>query len=413
MHIKSKPEMRLYALAILFCYCINLMCVFSPSGAETERKTGRVETATHNANVLFIGVELEDLTEKDRERYIKYRILERSYQGADEVKKLVKQARPVAIVIKQPSGTMYEYAPDGTMIKTVKSAKEAKKEEEKKKKEEQIQQAGDIDSFNVPTKVFSGGFSALSPSTGCSTGALVSPYFPMPQPCPETMTQGSVFGAIPFPMPVMMGMVDPNMMNSSANSMSGGTSLSGQMNGSMSGNNINYVSPDNTSKPFPGANVSESLYPGTAEYSFLPGEGDFLAPPGISLGRQTLKQLTSLVQQNAYPFWFDNQLTTDTSVINSLGGSNTSFSGGFPTLQINSNTTANAAVVGSQLLGNGVGIGATVFDAVLEGRELKARRAYADAYANGTPYYQYPQQSRTYYSAMRYQPYPVMPSTAY
>jgi hypothetical protein len=223
MHIKSKPEMRLYALAILFCYCINLMCVFSPSGAETERKTGRVETATHNANVLFIGVELEDLTEKDRERYIKYRILERSYQGADEVKKLVKQARPVAIVIKQPSGTMYEYAPDGTMIKTVKSAKEAKKEEEKKKKEEQIQQAGDIDSFNVPTKVFSGGFSALSPSTGCSTGALVSPYFPMPQPCPETMTQGSVFGAIPFPMPVMMGMVDPNMMNSSANSMIGGT----------------------------------------------------------------------------------------------------------------------------------------------------------------------------------------------
>ena len=75
------------------------------------------------------------------------------------------------------------------------------------------------------------------------------------------------------------------------------------------------IDPAKFQRPFPGANISNNWYPGKSEYSYLPGEGDVLLPPGITTTRKVIKQLAGLAQNNAYPFWFDNYLTTSSNVV--------------------------------------------------------------------------------------------------
>ncbi|MDX1919977.1 MAG: hypothetical protein SFU25_04490 [Candidatus Caenarcaniphilales bacterium] len=438
-------------------------------------------------SVLLVGATLNDLNYEDRNRFKKYTVVERAYMGPDRIKELVEQCNPIAIVIKQPSGGIYEYSSSGEMIKEIKSQSTRQSQMENDSKfnlpknmtgsmngqalqsgmevpvqingqmkigypqnggmngggQQSMLQSQPIPQMNNSIPQMGGApfFSAfpqsVRPGGMCPPmiyGALRPSSFPTLGPYDgRTFGLGgrygyfgntANFGPPPMMMPPQMNQPMPQMNNGQMNQMGGPQMMNMQMQGpprmggmnGMSGNpQQNFaVQPEsvpppnfmaNNGQPFPGSGVPEYMYPGTSEYSYLPGEGDVYPRPGTSVARQALKQAAGLAQNMAYPFWFDNYLTTDSSA-QALAGNSVGTNAGFPNLQFNADTTANASVVAGQWSQTGVGVGSLLLDSILDGRDIREQRQAAQALAAGTPYYYYPDSAYTSYPAMPYQPLP-------
>jgi hypothetical protein len=160
--------------------------------------------------------------------------------------------------------------------------------------------------------------------------------------------------------------------------------------------------------PYPGANVPEYLYPGISEGSYLPGEGDPRPPYQLSEARKTVQGLSAFGQRNFFPLFFQSNLNTNASLGNALAGDSVEGDSGFPSLELESNSSANAAAAAGQIFTVGVGFGATALDAILSGQELEYRQQQAERDARGTAYYEFPREANTYY-----QPLPESPSYYY
>ncbi|MDJ0625642.1 MAG: hypothetical protein QNJ31_04655 [Candidatus Caenarcaniphilales bacterium] len=398
-----------------------------------------LQASTSSSNVLLLGVTLNDLSFEDAQRFSKHNVLERAFTSGDNVKDLVKQSRPIAVIIKQPSGGIYEYSPDGSLIKQLSQKSEMKKVMEMQR------------TSNLPTEIQNQGFTHRATNLPRSNAPpFMGQQFPnMPmrypttpppmRPCTVCRPIGSsplkkmpMFGpydikhsyrsaSVPIAMaPMMIPNSQPSSIQQPAYNPQTPqnrqvlTSFNQQRHSPLN-NRPNLVPPPSFSTrtmnaPFPGAEIPSNVFPGKSEYSYLPGEGDNDPPQGIAQSRQVLKQLAGLAQNNAYPFWFDNFLQTDANATqflgNNVGGAAVGTNAGFPTLNFTADTTANAAVVGSQWTQTGVGIGSLLIDSFLEGREIQARRAARRADAAGSAYYYYPNNANTYYPSTPYQPIP-------
>lgn len=399
--------------------------------------------AGEGPNVLLIGAELKDLEKNEREKLTHYTLVERPFMSADKVKDLVKQTKPAKVIIRQSSGGIYEYKPDGTLIGEVGFNNMKRQEFLDERQNKPLNVPKKIKESNMPPQMNAGmtypvqinGQMTILPSGESNISAAQMRFQGNTEQMHQTegMTGRSRMNNYPQTqrgyapiMPQRRPMIYQNQQSGASmrNCSPGNQPMMAHNNMPQSFPSEAYrgvapfqagmnspkriVPPNisrNSQRPMPGENVPPYLFPGGAQYTYLPGEGDALPPPGYSLARQTLKQAATLVQNNAYPFWFDNYLTTDTSFATSQAGTDA----GFPNLRFNANSTANFAVVGSQLLGVGTGLAATVTDSLLEGAELKARREAAEAYARGTANYYYPDAARTSYPALPYQPIPAIP----
>ncbi len=360
---------RLERTQIIVSFFLLLACILGISHISKANENGHA----HEENkVLLLGLELKDLAPEERSRFAHYTILERPYLSGNLAQELVQQVKPEAVLIRQPSGGIYEYTANGSLVKQV----DMQDSRQRMLSEQQNK------SVNLPNFINSG----MSPMAGQSFPVQITGQMQIGGQVNNMQMQMR-----PNSMPIKYAM--PNWQNS---------------------HNQQSVYPNlqntqNMQRPFPGANVPLYLYPNTSEYSYLPGEGEFLPPPALSAFRQAIKQTSTLAQNTAYPFWFDSYLTTDSSTLNNFGSTSSGSVAGFPTLQFNANTTANGAVVASQWLGTGIGLGATLLDSALEGASLRSRRESAYRDSLGTAYYQYPQYARTSYPAMPNQPLPTSP----
>ena len=161
---------------------------------------------------------------------------------------------------------------------------------------------------------------------------------------------------------------------------------------------------DSSNYYIPGEQISKNLStPGDTKYrGFLPGEGFNLRRAGRSnyaATRNTIKQLAKFSQAAIYPFWFDTFLQANTQFSSPQGG----LTLGEPASVFRAETTANAAIVGSQLTSNALGIGSMLFDAYLDKRQIQDYENWSRNYSQGvsTRYYYQPEQSSNYYSAPR------------
>lgn len=475
------------ALKFLFFTLIFLCSSFCNPAAE----------ARILPNVLLVGATLNDLNYEDRNRFKKYTIVERAYLKPENIKELVEECNPIAIVVKQSSGKIYEYSPSGEMIKEIntQSTYQSQKEDESKFNiPNQMNKEGNSQSLQngmeVPVQIngqmkigypqngnsaiFQSNLQAQSmpttnafPNGSFNTGSNVLPqmqggvpfFSAFPQAAmqrPPAMGMPIVYGANPYARPSRMPMLGPydgrtfglggrygyygntasfgpppmimqqptqNMNNPYPQQMGQGMQQQNfaippgafsQSTFSRNPINGNSLPPPNvlanSNQPFPGGSIPEYMYPGTSEYSYMPGEGDIAPSRGLSIGRQAIKQTAALAQNMTFPFWFDNYLTTDTSASNllgnSLGGAASGTNAGFPNLQFNADTTANASVVAGQWTQTGLGLGSLIADSILDKREIDARRQAARTQAAGTPYYNYPDSAYTSYPSMPYQPMP-------
>lgn len=389
--------------------------------------------AGEGPNVLMFGATLNDLKPDERKDLTEYNVIERPFIAMDKMKDLIKQVNPSKIIIRQPSGGIYEYSPNGSLRRQLQMQDATQNAQDKQKKgigePRQINTYGgnmagnsmngrEVMLNNSPNPYIYGnsnqGQNTFPPYNAIPMGPL-----PVNTPIPyrERLMFGPYGSKVPVSQPYLppcpptmpQPMMSPNGYNQSQvfNPTPSGNfqrplppNLSigmGQGNNMLASNNMNMQA------PFPGANVPNYLYPGRSEYSYLPGEGEVLPKPGLSTGRQVVKQLASLAQNTAYPFWFDSYLTTDSNSLGSLTA-NTGTNAGFPALQFNANTTANSAIVLGQLFTTGLGVASTIADAGLDGVALRARRSEAVQQANGTPYYYYPDAAWSYYQALPYQP---------
>ncbi len=329
----------------------------------------QISKANESSRVLMLGTTLNDLTESDRARFANYVVFERAYFPPDKMGDLIKQIKPSLVIIRQPSGGLYEYTPEGSLTREL-SIQDPRQNLINKQQ---------MQNFNNPV------------SMGQVQQMPLMPPMQMPVCCtPMYMPmQPMQTNRPPMQMNYGGGMA-PNMQMMLPNGGPQTRLMPSQMNMA------------NVQRPFPGANVPTYLFPGKSEFSYLPGEGDVLPPPGISAARGFLKQAATIAQNNTFPLWFDSYLTTDTSTT-------TASNAGFPTLRFSADTTSNAAVVGSQWMNTGIGLGAGLVDAYLDSVEIKARREAAHREALGTPYYYYPDYARTRYPSMPYQPLPTSP----
>lgn len=366
--------------------------------------------------------------------------MERPFMMPDKVKELAKQTKAKKIVIKQPSGGIYEYSSNGTMMRQLQTTDSSKKQDEKQKnaggQPKQMPSSGQMQ-LNPNANFNGGGMPMMSqyPTYPMSPmGQMqyppgyqqpqmppvmnqypVMPYTynggyvgPQPMRYPPGYILGPPRGAQMMPPPAVMAVPSPNpiiqMNNTRPNPMAPPV-------GPMSANYPPPNQQENFSKPFPGENVPNYLYPGRAEFSYLPGEGEALPKPELTKTRQIIKQLAALAQFNAYPFWFDNYLNTNITDEGALlQATDTGDITNFPTLQFSADSTAGPAVVGAQFASLGVGVGALVADGLLDKKTISERDRQAQAQANGTPYYYYPDNSYTYYQSLPYQPLPTMPN---
>jgi hypothetical protein len=360
---------------VILCLFILLACL-----AGIIRVANAAETPT----VLMFGLELKDLDFAERQRFAHYTVLERSYMNPNMVKDIVKQAKPVSVIIRQPSGGAYEYSADGTLVKQVTLIDPR-----------QNVIAEQRQGVNNPQFMGQGSLGSMTLSPGMQVPIQINGQMQIGYPNGQISTMQPVFGQQQTPPPLVV----KDMVNYGSGCPGCPPNLM-QRPPQMASYNPN----NSIVQPFPGANVPNNWYPGTSMYSYLPGEGDVLPPPAISTARQALKQAASAAQNNSYPFWFDSYLTTDTSNLNSINTSS------IPSLQFSSNTTSNPAIVGGQWIGTGIGIGSTLLDTYLEGAELKARREGAMREAYGTPNYYYPDAAYTRYQSL---PYQLLPNSAW
>lgn len=347
---------RLERTKIIISFFLLLACILCIS---------HISKAHEEAKVLMLGLELKDLVSEERARFTHYEILQRPYLSDKLTQDLVKQVRPSAVLIRQPSGHAYEYSSNGSLIRQI-----SLQDSRQNMLADQQNKA-----FYIP-KLINSGMSALERSTQIPVQITGQMQIGGQLNNVHQFDSMRLVNNAHFP-------IKPTMPNWPQNS--------------------------HHQQPFPGANVPIYLYPNKSEYSYLPGEGEFLPPPALSAFRQGIRQVSTLAQNTAYPFWFDSYLTTDANTLNNFGSTNSGSVAGFPTLQFNANTTANASVVASQWLGTGIGLGATVLDAALEGSELRSRREAAYRESLGTAYYQYPQYARTAYPSMPIRPLPTSP----
>ncbi len=347
--------------------------------------------ASEKPNILLIGVELKDLQFKDRQKFKDYNPIARPYMPANLVQELVKQAKPEVVLMRQPSGGVYQYSSDGMLVSSI-ELEDSRVTQMAEKQQGMSALPRRVDQFPIAEPKFVPGQVVMAFPIYCPNRA----WMRMANPYPNSTGQATQ------PMAYSMQQQMPPAQNYQmlANNM--------QMQ-SMPQVYPKYVAPQSNAstiqRPFPGANVPNYLYPGKSEYSYLPGEGTPRAPIATSVARQALKQAATLVQNTSYPFWFDSYLTTnsDLSSLSSASGTNA----GFPTLQFNSNTTASGSVVASQWLGTGVGLGASLLDSALESAQIRRQAAAADRDANGTMNYYYPGSASTYYPSTPYQPLPT------
>ncbi len=350
------------------------------------------------SNILLIGLTLNELTEKEREKLAEYTIMERPSLPAEKITKLAQQSSAEKVIVKQSSGLVYEYSPKGHLMRRLESQ--------------------DIANFTYSTQMnplnINSQYSQQSSNQNQSQIPPIKTQFPIfPQSSkyiqpPINCMQMSVYNSggstgnstiksshmvlqpnLPFANNFPPNYPQPWVYQLNGGQMPTPTTNSAQFQ-----------------RPFPGANISNNWYPGKSAYSYLPGEGDILPYPGITTTRKVIKELAGFAQNNAYPFWFDNYLTTSSNANSLLAGPNAGTNAGFPALEFNADTSSSAAVVGAQWFNSGIGIGATVIDAILSKKEIESRRRKANEQANGTANYVYPNNAYTVYPSLPYQPIP-------
>jgi hypothetical protein len=310
-------------------------------------------------NILLIGLSVNELAEDEREKLTEYTIMERPFLPAAKISKLAEQSSAQKVIVKQSSGLIYEYSSKGHLLKKLEGQDISNFAYNQQMKPININNQSFQNSQN-------NNFNNHSSNNNYAQSQI--PIYSHSPSISPTISSPTIYNGGQMPTPT--------------------------------------IDPAKFQRPFPGANIYNNWYPGKSEYSYLPGEGDVLLPPGITTTRKVIKQLAGLAQNNAYPFWFDNYLTTSSNANSLLAGPNTGTNAGFPALEFSADTSSSAAVVGAQWFNSGIGIGATVLDAILSKRELELRRRQATEQANGTPNYVYPSQAYTVYPQMPYQPIP-------
>lgn len=165
-----------------------------------------------------------------------------------------------------------------------------------------------------------------------------------------------------------------------------------------------YLAADPLLRPLPGGNIPQQMYPGTAHYSYLTGEGPNFRPTGVSRGRSVLKEFASTSQNNFYPFWFESDLRTNTD-LNSLFY-NVDDDGNFvmPSMKFSSNALTSLAGITKQWFSAGLGMFGMLGDAYLDNKEIKRKEREAKKYTQGVNYYEQPSMAQTYYPVSAYQP---------
>ena len=382
MSLSNRARIILGVICVILCMaCISHIC--------------RAEVNCLDApKVLFVGFELEDLALQERNRFANYKIIVRPHLPGEMVKTIVQQVQPKAVLIKQSSGKIYEYSSNGTLMKEIASQNSQYKFFERQQNH----------LTNLPQTIQS------IPQTGFTqknTTSLASHYsLPQPNTHQHNSIPVQINGQMTFPANQHSWQVQPQTL---INQHYPKQTLKTQTIQAQTYPHFvaPQLQPSSQYKPFPGAEVPTAWHPGNS-YSYLPGEGEYLPPPGSSLGRQALRQLSGLAQNISYPFWFDSYLTTNTNTLNGFS-TDVGTNGGFPSLQFDANTTANANVVAGQFIGTTLGLGATTLNALLDGRDLKERRQRAYQDSLGTPYYQYPEYAYSRYPAIPYRPVPSVP----
>ncbi len=310
-------------------------------------------------NVLLIGLSVNELTEQEREKLSEYTIMERPFLPAAKITKLAEQSAAEKVIVKQSSGLIYEYSSKGHLLKKLESQDIS-----------DFTYSDQMKPININNHSFQNSqnnFNNHSSNNNYSQGQIPT----IKSQIPIYSQSQTIYNTGQMQMPT------PNIDSAKFQ------------------------------RPFPGANISNNWYPGKSEYSYLPGDGDILPAPGITTTRKVIKELAGFAQNNAYPFWFDNYLTTSSNANSLLAGPNTGTNAGFPALEFSADTSSSAAVVGAQWFNSGIGIGATVLDAILSKREIESRRKQATEQANGTANYVYPNPTTyTVYPQMPYQPIP-------
>ena len=376
--------------------------------------------AGNGPNVLMFGLTINELSPDERKQLTEYNVIERPFISTDKMSALIKQASPVKVIIRQPSGGVYEYSPEGHLLRSVEmyDTKQAAMDKQRYcngnpstpgQGNEANKSKDNAESNKKPDGNKDAPVMINSPAVYVY-GGQVMPQFPpgmMNMNCMPFAGYGYLpcVPATPFPPPQFrpMGPPPPSFnsrppiyrMNQQTPGLNG---ASGQMR---MANNIQA--------PFPGGEVPNYLYPGRSEYSYLPGEGEVRPKPELPQSRRIIKQLAGMAQNLTYPFWFDNYLVTDSSTLNALS-SNTGTNAGFPPLSFSADTTANTATVLGQWLSTGIGVGANIIDTWLDGVYLRRNRETVRRQAEGTPYYYYPDAAWSYYQALPYQPLPSAPN---
>ncbi|MDX1918256.1 MAG: hypothetical protein SFT81_03845 [Candidatus Caenarcaniphilales bacterium] len=397
--------------ALFFCWHGAVFCISTPIQANTLTQP----------IVLMIGIEQNLLKETDRERFASFKIITRPYMLPDEVSRLVSAVNPSSILIRQPSGGLYEYSPSGEMIRQLTF---------RDSREEYLQKQSQDNQSNAPIQIYPLAQKQSKPGTPIKGADHMTPPYPgshtpqgqvhipmqggltnlsNPADLPRIAGGGVILPAQHTPYfgaPFLTAPPIPATTNPIKTSQLLPHIPQGQMLASNQNAIPNYIAPNyynRVERPLPGGNVPSYMFPGQSRYSWLPGEGFDMPSRGVGISREIISQAATLAQQNFYPLWYQSFLNTnlDFSNVTTTASNSTT---GFPNLTFSSDQTANFAVTSTQVAGSVLGIGSQLVDSFLQERQLKQSRDFAQRHSDGIANYYYPRAATTSYPSMRTAP---------
>lgn len=144
---------------------------------------------------------------------------------------------------------------------------------------------------------------------------------------------------------------------------------------------------DSHKNVFPGGYIPDNAFPGTAQYSYLFGEGKNPNRQPYSNGRKIINEIAGIHQNNNLnPFWNENYLRANRSPEDTADIARaTNFSN-------SSNPLRDIISIGSQWGSYAIGTGATIGDSYLDYRDLQRAKHIERRYSRGLSMHSYPYQ---------------------